>query len=406
MEEILTASDLQPKLNRAVSNSLKHFTKLRHSKFDFSRAVKLLESLGQLVFTKMLSIMREKNILRCHVDDFRSLNRQAEEVFQTWEQQLITVRSILKDVAQRRHETLKTFSFELESLQLRIHQLYEFREQHEKLLNVFGTVLSDQNDEAVSDTVEAYQYIIRNDGDILDISPSGVSAWNSLKQVYEKRLEKTEDRITKLLEERLNQAKSADEMFKIFSTFNPLFFRPSIRNAVNSFRVNLVRNVRDDVKRLQEKFRFRYDESLEKTTSDLHDIPPLSGRIIWARQIENQLVMLMKRLEDVIGIGWADHIEGKQLKEVCDELKRCFDTNVIYNEWLSQQLRVDNQRYNKVKDFLLLVDDESKGDALKVNFEEINMLLQHLIGKFNLHSNLSIHSCSFILAVVLQPNLF
>lgn len=368
LEDLLAATDLVPTLNRAVTNSLQHFTKLRHSKYDFARAVKLLESLGQLVFTRMLSIFREKNILRCPIEEFRSLVKNAEEVFQTWEQHLITVRTILKDVAKRRTEKLKNLTFDLDGLQQRIRSLFEFREQHEKLLSIFGSVLSDPNDEAVTGTQEAFQYVIRNDSDLLDISSAGLSAWNSLKQMYEKRLEKTEDRITKLLEERLHGAKSADEMFKIFSTFNPLFFRPSIRNAVNSFRVVLVRNVRDDVKRLQEKFRFRYDESLEKTTADIHDIPPLSGRIIWARQIENQLATLMKRLEDVIGAGWEDHIEGKQLKEVCDELRSYLDTNALYNEWLSQQLRTDSQRYNKVKDFLLLVDDENKG--VRVNFDD------------------------------------
>jgi hypothetical protein len=40
----------------------------------------------------------------------------------------------------------------------------------------------------------------------------------------------------RLLEERLGAAGSADEMFRVFSTFNPLFFRPAIKSAVNSFR--------------------------------------------------------------------------------------------------------------------------------------------------------------------------
>ncbi len=47
----------------------------------------------------------------------------------------------------------------------------------------------------------------------------------------------------------------------------------------------------------------RYDESQERVTADLRDIPPLSGRIIWARQIENQLSTLMARMRDVLGVA-------------------------------------------------------------------------------------------------------
>jgi dynein heavy chain 1, cytosolic len=370
LDDLLTASDLQPKLNRAVSMSLQHFNKLRHSKYEFSRAVRLLESLGQMVFQKIVMILKEKNILQCPIDILRSLGKQFSEVYQTWESQLTNVKMILKDVAKRRSEKLKTLTFEIEALHLRMLNILEFREQHEKLVSVFANVLSGQSDSAVADTHEAYQSVVRSNVDLLDVSPSNATIWQSLRQMYEKRLERTEDRITKLLEERLNIAKSADEMFKIFSTFNPLFFRPSIRNAVNAFRVILVRNVREDVKRLQDKFRFRYDESLERITADLHDIPPLSGRIIWARQIENQLSTLMKRLEDVIGAGWEDHIEGKQLKEVCDELRNYLDTNVLYNEWLSQQLRIDMQRSNRVKDFLLVIEEDNKIEPIRVNFDE------------------------------------
>ena len=76
-----------------------------------------------------------------------------------------------------------------------------------------------------------------------------------------------------------------------------------------------MKNVQSDVRRLQDKFKLRYDESMERATADLRDIPPLSGRIIWARQIENQLATLMKRMEDVLGIGWEAHFEGRLVED-------------------------------------------------------------------------------------------
>jgi dynein heavy chain 1, cytosolic len=38
--------------------------------------------------------------------------------------------------------------------------------------------------------------------------------------------------------------------------------------------------------------------------SQMRDVAPIAGVIIWARQIENQLLTYMKHFEDVRGNGW------------------------------------------------------------------------------------------------------
>ena len=49
--------------------------------------------------------------------------------------------------------------------------------------------------------------------DIFDITPTGVITWNTAMQLYEKKLERVEEQIIHILDDRLNLAKSADEMF-------------------------------------------------------------------------------------------------------------------------------------------------------------------------------------------------
>ena len=44
-------------------------------------------------------------------------------------------------------------------------------------------------------------------------------------QLYDGSLKRIEENVTKLLEERLGNCKTADEMFRVFSTFKLLFFR-------------------------------------------------------------------------------------------------------------------------------------------------------------------------------------
>ena len=48
--------------------------------------------------------------------------------------------------------------------------------------------------------------------------------------------------------------------------------------------------------------------------SQMRDLPPISGAIIWARQIDWQLQTYMKRVENVLGKGWELYAEGQKLQ--------------------------------------------------------------------------------------------
>lgn len=210
----------------------------------------------------------------------------------------------------------------------------EFRQNHAKLKNILSDILSETDDLVVVDLQDAYQTFLSPQLNVFDsVTAEGTRMWHEKTALYEKKLERIETSIIKLLEEKLRNAKSTDETFRLFSIFNPLFFRRAIWNAVGPFRVSLIRTVHEDISRLQEKFRLRYDDSTERATSDLRDIPPISGRILWARQIENQLSVLLNRMENVLGMGWEDQNEGKQLKEVCDELMNFLDVQSMFDSW-------------------------------------------------------------------------
>eukprot|EP01032_Pedospumella_encystans_P010301 gene10301-12053_t len=379
IEGLLSATSLGPDLTKATVNGLLHFAKLKHSQYDFARAVRLLEVLGNMVLARMVTILRENNVMQCSMEKLRAIRRDCDELYSKWGENHTLTRKTLAEVGKRRNEKPVAIPqrVDFDALQQRLHLILKFREQHEKLLNILSVVLVGSDGDFIVELNEGFQMVLRASTDVLDTTSSGNATWASSMQLYEKKLEKVEDHVTRILEERLSKAKSADEMFRIFSAFNPLFFRPTIRNAVNSFRATLVKNVREDVKRLQDKFRLRYDESQERVTAELRDIPPLSGRIIWARQIENQLSTLMARMRDVLGVGWEEHLEGKQLKQVCDELRNYLVTNQIYDDWLQKQLKADTRKSKTVKDFLLLVEEDPRTAQkfLKINFDESQVVV-------------------------------
>lgn len=67
--------------------------------------------------------------------------------------------------------------------------------------------------------------------------------------------------------------------------------------------------------------------------SKVRDLPPVSGSIIWARQIDRQLSAYMRRVEDVLGKGWENHVEGQRLKADGDSFRQKLNTQELFDEW-------------------------------------------------------------------------
>ena len=96
----------------------------------------------------------------------------------------------------------------------------------------------------------------------------------------------------------------------IFSRFNALFVRPHIRGAIREYQTQLITRVKEDIESLHEKFKVQYPHSKACRMSQVRDIPPVSGSILWAKQIDRQLGTYMKRVEDVLGEWWWWRGEG------------------------------------------------------------------------------------------------
>lgn len=79
--------------------------------------------------------------------------------------------------------------------------------------------------------------------------------------------------------------------------------------------------------------------------SKVRDLPPVSGSIIWARQIDRQLSAYMRRVEDVLGKGWENHVEGQRLKADGDSFRLKLNTQELFDEWSRKVSRKDNYKY-------------------------------------------------------------
>jgi len=132
----------------------------------------------------------------------------------------------------------------------------------------------------------------------------------------------------------------------------------------------LIQRVKEDIEALHEQFKVQYSQSKTSFMSHVRDLPPLSGSIIWARQIDRQLSLYLRRVEDVLGKGWENHIEGQKLKADGDSFRAKLNTQPIFEDWVARVLA----RNLKVSGRVFLIDtvrrrtDGKPQLRLRVNF--------------------------------------
>jgi dynein heavy chain 1 len=170
-------------------------------------------------------------------------------------------------------------------------------------------------------------------------------------------------------------------MFAVFARFHPLITRTRVHNAVKEFQIQLISTVGLAIQKLQNKFTHKYEASPASQISRVRGIPPISGKILWAKQIERQVNALMKRMGDVLGPNWGQHLEGRQLRRSGDELLSKLDAKSFFRAWvtewerdMSAEATTSNARLSS---YPIVVVPEGGNNSLiaKVNFNEKYELL-------------------------------
>ncbi|CAI5714683.1 unnamed protein product [Hyaloperonospora brassicae] len=355
MNSILSATDIN-QLNQGITLVFTHLKKIRVAdSYDLVRLLHFMEVVSSDLSQQVVSLLRVYSLIQVPFKQFVQLLSSCKELFSNWHRQIATLYDLTKELSKRRGGSISSagklplladLQMEHVAIEERLLELYEFREQHEKLRDVIQRVLgasnnvglddprtSDGTNDALTEVNLAYSQL--NSLDPLDISGEGVTAWKNLRKAYDLCIDRVEGRIISSLTSRLSATSNADEMFRVFSKYNALFFRPRIRSAVQQFQMQLIENVKEDVSNLQAKFRAHYAYSEASRTSKLRDIPPIAGAVMWAKQIERKLKMLLSRVESVLGIGWEQHVEGKALKSAAEAFIAKLNPQLIFDQWVS-----------------------------------------------------------------------
>ncbi|GAB6020623.1 Dynein heavy chain, cytoplasmic [Chamberlinius hualienensis] len=398
INDLLSATELE-RIGSALHAIFNHLRKVRNTKYPILRALRLVEAISRDLMNQLLKVLGTRRLMHIPFEEFEKVMMACFEVFSIWDDEYDKFNGLLRDIGKKKRDEHMKMVWRVnpahKRLQARMDHMRKFRRQHEQLRTVIARVLRptaiqrptlsgaeetteqikpevvalDATDvNAIEEVNVAYENVKEVDG--LDISKDGLEAWEAAIKRYEERIDRVETRITARLRDQLGTAKNANEMFRIFSRFNALFFRPHIRGAIRAYQTQLIQRVKEDIEALHEKFKVQYPQSNAAVISHLRDIPPVSGSIIWAKLIDRQLSCLMGRVEDVLGKSWENHVEGQKLKADGDSFRAKLNTQEIFEDWT----RKVQQRNLSVIGRIYLIESQrsrsGKGSMLKlkVNF--------------------------------------
>lgn len=360
LDELLSATSL-PKVQEAISQIFNHLNKkLRICPYPIRRALPLVEAISADLDDVLHRLLPGTELVNLDYQQFQALMRTCDGIFRTWEENIKEFTNVAREVTRRRNEKFIPIKINKKhsELESRIKYVGTFRDNHEQLqrtiVNVLGpkatipgvtettgtngVVVEEIGDvDAVEEVKQAWEAL--QNVDLLDVTEQGKERWVRAENLYNERTTRVENSIIARLRDRLATARTANEMFRVFSKFNALFVRPKIRGAIQEYQNQLMDHVKQAINGLHERFKQQYGHSEAHAMAQLRDLPPVSGAIIWARQIELQLDGYMRKVEAVLGPDWTLHAEGHKLQEESELFKHKLDTGRIYEAWLTDVSR-------------------------------------------------------------------
>ncbi|KAH7328045.1 dynein heavy chain, N-terminal region 1-domain-containing protein [Stachybotrys elegans] len=356
LDELLSATSLS-KVQEAISQIFGHLNKkLRICPYPIRRALPLVEAISADLDDVLHRLLPGTELVNLDYQQFQAIMNICDEIFRAWEENIKEFTNVAREVTRRRNEKFIPIKINKKhsELESRIRYVSTFRDNHEQLqrtiVNVLGpsatipgvtettgangVVMEEMGDvDAVEEVQQAWEAL--QNVDLLDVTDQGKERWVRAENLYNERTTRVENSIIARLRDRLATAKTANEMFRVFSKFNALFVRPKIRGAIQEYQNQLMDHVKQAINGLHERFKQQYGHSEAHAMAQLRDLPPISGAIIWARQIEFQLEGYMKKVEAVLGPDWTLHAEGHKLQEESELFRQKLDTARIYEAWIN-----------------------------------------------------------------------
>lgn len=250
-QELMTAQSIE-ELSAVLVPILAQLKKLSNAKegYDIKRVYQLIEVLSKDIANQMNKILSNENLMFSSFPAFKGWFEKAEEVFRKFEESMSafmskkSTTSSLSKIISNTTSQIKTV-YHYNPLKGRLEQLHRIRELYFKLKTVIEDIISKSNEKDFLSTASIEEGYNNFKGlNVLDTSKEGEEALLQAEKLFNAQIDVAESYITKKLREKLGGSSNANEMFRIFSKFNGLFFRPRIKSAIEEYQSQLLKTVK------------------------------------------------------------------------------------------------------------------------------------------------------------------
>lgn len=247
LNDLLAANSIE-QLTVAIRSIFTHLKRLKNAThYPFPRAYKLVEAASRDLNTQLHKVLSSHRLLIISFDEFDHLFNNCRELSRVWDEEVRRFKELVRDQIKKKgmmNILPSKLNCEHTVSLDRIEDIRRVRRQHEKLQDVVKHVLpGERRGESTATKEIQAAYSVFTSVEALDVSRAGQDAWENARKQYTDKIDRVESQITNRLRDRLGAAKTGAEMFRVFSQFNPLFFRPRIRGAIQEYQASLIQQV-------------------------------------------------------------------------------------------------------------------------------------------------------------------
>lgn len=376
INDLLVATSID-EITSAVGLFFQQLRKIKGAaSYPISRTFQLVEvyssDMNKQIY-KVLNNNPNTSLMMLEFPVFEHLVNGCNELGQVWEDEWRELKEVIRDLIKKRGLSERAhpkMDFAHVPLIQRLNDIVVFRRHHQKLKDTLLELLSaqgsafggsaDQNPLSAlgieqNSGLDALQSLAKKDLqqayacvaniNILDLSAVGLETWEAGKQDYNNKVDASETLLIKQLREQLSGCGNTLEMFRILGRYNPLFFRPRIRSAVEEYQSILLDKVQSDFQLLQLRYQNPYQRSAASQFSCLRDIPNIGGMLVWSHLLQERIQSIYLKLEDIFGPNWEFESQGHKVKTDGDHITSKIHPNQIVDFWL-QQRKDDKMNYD------------------------------------------------------------
>ncbi|TRY53342.1 Dynein heavy chain [Cryptosporidium tyzzeri] len=386
INDLLVATSID-EITSAVTLFFQQLKKIKGAaSYPISRTFQLVEVYSNDMTKQMYKVLQNNpttSLMLLEFPLFEHLVNGCNELGQVWEDEWRELKEVIRDLIKKRGLSERAhpkMDFAHVPLIQRLNDIVIFRKQHQKLKDTLLELLSIQNSPSSNEQtdqnplsalgieqnsgIDALQSLAKKDLqqayacvaniNILDLSAIGLETWEAGKQAYNNKVDASETLLIKQLREQLSGCGNTLEMFRILGRYNPLFFRPRIRSAVEEYQSILLEKVQSDFQLLQLRYQNPYQRSAASQFSCLRDIPNIGGMLVWSHLLQERIQSIYFKLEDIFGPNWEFESQGHKVKTDGDHITSKIHPNQIVDFWL-QQRKDDKLTYDLNKPVLGLM---------------------------------------------------